>query len=70
MTTYQIKNNCRTCLKTGNGSYCGLRRLFRQLRVPTQEQLVLMNLADEKQIDCESFKTILSNINKLKIEQL
>ncbi|MDR0368303.1 MAG: hypothetical protein LBH82_04075 [Bacteroidales bacterium] len=66
MKTYKIDNNCQTCFRAGNNSCCGVRLLFRQLRVPRQEQLVLMNLADEKQIDCESFKTILSYINNLK----
>jgi hypothetical protein len=57
------------CFRTGTHFSCDVRRLFYQLQVPPQEQIVLMNMAGRKKVDCESFKSVLSKINQIKIKQ-
>jgi hypothetical protein len=70
MTAPRIDGNCMECFRTGEHFFCGVRRLFHQLHVPPQEQIILMSMANKKRIDCKSFKIILSKIVTLKIEQL
>jgi hypothetical protein len=56
------------CFQTGNCSCCDIRRLFHQLHIPQKEQIVLMNMAGKKKMDCGNFKNILSNLTELKAE--
>jgi hypothetical protein len=46
------------CFRTGEHFYCDVHRLFHQLHIPPQEQVILWNMAT-KQMNCERFKNIL-----------
>jgi hypothetical protein len=59
MTEHQINRNCMECFKIRERFFCDVRRLFYQLHVPLQEQIVLMNIANKRKMNCESFKNIL-----------
>jgi hypothetical protein len=59
MTGHPIDRDCMECFRTGEHFYCGIRRMFHQLRIPAKEQTVLMNMAGKKNMNCESFKNIL-----------
>jgi hypothetical protein len=51
--------NCRECYRSGKRPYCDVRKLLHQLHVPPQEQVILMNMANRKKMNCESFKNVL-----------
>jgi hypothetical protein len=57
--------NCGECFRTGEPFYCDVRRLFCQLHIPPQEQIILWNMAVKK-MNCESFKNILLFLAKNK----
>jgi hypothetical protein len=51
--------NCIECFRTGEHFYCDVHKLLHQLHIPPHEQIILMNIANKKKMNCESFKKIL-----------
>jgi hypothetical protein len=67
MTDHQTPDRCIECPPpAGERFFCVVRSQFHRLNVPPREQIVLINIASKKKIDCESLKNILSKIIKLK----
>jgi hypothetical protein len=75
MTAHRININCEGCFRTGDPIFCDVRRLFHQLHIPPQEQIILWNMAVKK-MNCESFVNILlllansKSMNKINLNQL
>jgi hypothetical protein len=59
----EINKACMECFRTREYFYCDVRRLLHQLHIPPHEQLILMNMASEKKMNCESFKNILLQVD-------
>jgi hypothetical protein len=51
------------CFRGGTPFCCDMRKLFRQLHIPPQEQAILWNMSIKK-MNCESFKNILLLLQK------